>query len=246
MFHASQEHSSRIILAIDAANGSQEHLFQKSRKLFHPSVQYLCGLKLGRQTVLNLGTKRTQKLIGIAKDEMVPAIIDDKLNDIDETNKQIATAYFNMGFDGIIVNPFAGWKGGLASVFQLAHALDKGVIALVYMSHPGADRNYGQLILSRGKTPRPQYMIFAQESVKWGADGAIVGATRPAIIREVKRVLGRKVPIYSPGVGTQGGKLREASQAGADYFIIGRSITRAVEPVKMAARLAEQSISTGA
>ena len=206
----------------------------------------MCGLKLGRQTVLNLGAKATGQLIRMAKDNGIPTIIDDKLNDIDHTNTQISTAYFKMGFDGIIVNPFAGWKGGLAPVFHLAHTLGRGVITLVYMSHPEADRNYGQLVLSQGKTPRPQYMIFAQESVSWRADGAVVGATKPAIIKEVKSVLGRKVPIYSPGIGTQGGRLKEASRAGTDYFIIGRRITKAADPGKTAARFAEQSINTKA
>src|SRR5437773_12325505 len=108
-----------------------------------------------------------------------------------------------MGFDGIIVNPIAGWKGGLEPVFKIAQKGGKGVIVLVYMSNPGASDDFGQLVLRspRGR-PRPQYEIFAERAEGWGADGGVVGARRAESVRKVRVILSDGVGIYSHGVGT--------------------------------------------
>ncbi len=160
---ASKNNFSRIVLALDLQGSSQSQLLQTGKKLVEETSSYICAIKLGRQTVLNLGMQKTRILIAASHANELPSIIDDKLGDIDETNSAISQAYFELGFDAIIVNPIAGWKGGLEPVFKLAHNAGKGVIVLVYMSNPGATEAYGQLVLrnSRGK-PRPQYEIFAE------------------------------------------------------------------------------------
>ena len=71
----------------------------------------------------------------------------------------------------------------------------------------------------------------------------MVGATRPQVVREAKRILGGSVPIYSPGVGAQGGELAAALEAGTDYFIIGRSITESTAPSRKAEMFADLSMS---
>lgn len=240
---ASRENSSRIVLAIDIDQPRPQHGLKRAQQLLDKTVQYLCGVKISRQTVLNIGTRNTALLVKRVHDNDLPCIVDDKINDIGETNKAIADAYFRLGLDAIIANPFAGWKGGLEPLFQTAHNKGRGVILLVYMSHPGATEGYGQRVIAgHSKKPRFQYKLFAEKAVKWKADGAVVGATRPRIVKEVKAVLGGRVPIYSPGVGAQGGDLRRALEAGTDYFIIGRSITRDPHPEHAAERHA--SIST--
>ena len=241
---ASKNNFSRVILALDLEGSSQSQLLRTGKKLIEQTAPYICAIKLGRQTVLNLGMEKTRTLIATSHANELPCIIDDKLGDIDETNSAITQAYFELGFDGIIVNPFAGWKGGLEPVFKLAHDAGKGVIVLVYMSNPGATEAYGQLVLrnSRGK-PHPQYEIFAEKAAQWGADGAVVGGNRPDIVKKVRATLRNGIHIYSPGIGTQGGKVLRASNAGSDFFIIGRSITRATDPERAAQNFARQSVS---
>ena len=235
---------SRIILALDLQGSSSSKLLRDGKHLIERTAPYICAVKIGRPTVLNLGTEKTRILIKTSHENDLPCIIDDKLGDIDETNSAISQAYFNLGFDGIIVNPIAGWKGGLEPVFKIAHKEGKGVIVLVYMSNPGASDDFGQLVLRtpNGK-PRPQYEIFAERAEHWGADGAVVGATRPEIVKKVRSKLSDEVRIYSPGIGTQGGKVLQASRAGSDFFIIGRSITRASDPEKAAQDFARQSVA---
>lgn len=244
ILRTSKNNFSRVILALDLQGTGSGKLLKQGKNLVEKTAPYICAVKIGRPTVLNLGTEKTRLLVNAIHHNELPSIIDDKLGDIDEVNSAICEAYFGMGFDGIIVNPIAGWKGGLEPVFKLARSRGKGVIVLVYMSHPGADEDFGQLVLSKGRSkPRPQYEIFAEKTAKWGADGAVVGATRPEIVRRVRSKLNDGIGIYSPGIGTQGGKVIEASRAGSDFFIVGRSIAKTSDPEKAAQSFARQSMS---
>jgi orotidine-5'-phosphate decarboxylase len=241
---ASKNNFSRVILALDLQGSSQSQLLHNGKQLIEKTAPYICAVKFGRQTVLNLGMEKTRALVESSYSNELPCIIDDKLGDIDETNSAISRAYFELGFDGIIVNPIAGWRGGLEPVFTFAQKNGKGVIVLVYMSNPGASEAYGQLVLrnSRGN-PRPQYEIFAEKASQWGADGAVVGGNRPDIVKKVRAKLNNGIHIYSPGIGAQGGKVLRASNAGSDFFIVGRSITRSSDPERAAHNFARQSIS---
>ena len=241
---ASKNNFSRIVLALDLQGSSQRQLLRRGKKLIEETAPYVCAIKLGRPTVLNLGMEKTRTLIATSHANELPCIIDDKLGDIDDVNLAISQTYFALGFDGIIVNPIAGWKGGLEPVFNLARNGGKGVIVLVYMSNPGAKEAFGQLVLRRshGK-PKPQYEIFAEKADLWGADGAVVGGNRPDIVEKVRAKLHNGIHIYSPGIGTQGGKVLRASKAGSDFFIIGRSITRSSDPERAVHNFARQSVS---
>jgi orotidine-5'-phosphate decarboxylase len=234
---------SRVVLALNLEGSSSSRLFQQGKSLLEKTGSYICAIRFGRQTVLNLGLEKTRTIIREAHNSDLTCIIDDKLNDIDDTNSAISQAYFNLGFDGIIVNPFVGWKGGLDAVFRLAHQQGKGIITLVYMSHPGASEGYGRIVVNgNGENPRPFYQIFAENARTWGSDGAVVGATRPDIVQEVREMLKEPVQIFSPGIGAQGGTIPSLSKAGSDFFIIGRSITTSRDPEKTAQEYASQSI----
>jgi orotidine-5'-phosphate decarboxylase len=105
------------------------------------------------------------------------------------------------------------------------------------MSHKAATEGYGQTIVdAETGTKTLQYISFANKALKYGADGAVVGATHPEKIREIHEILGQKVPIYSPGIGAQGGTAQAALMAGATYVIVGREITLAENPAEAAKR----------
>jgi len=245
ILQSSRSKRSRIVLAIDVSDGPPRELTDRATDLFEQTRRSICAVKFGRQTILRIGPEGTAELIRKVHGSGLTTIIDDKLNDIDETNMAITRAYHKLGFDAITVNPFTGWKGGLEATFKLAHGRGMGLLALIYMSHPGASEGYGQKILSNAgsKKTRLEFEIFAERAVKWKADGAVVGATRPNIVRRAKEILGTSVPIFSPGVGTQGGEIARSLKAGTDYFIIGRSITTAKNPGNVAEEFAKASVA---
>jgi len=227
---------SNLILALDLPPLESHQLLSRGIKLLEGVHPYICAVKINHHLVLPLGLfDGVQRIVGLAHDLGLPTIMDCKINDVGDTNRVIAEFYYNAGFDAVIANPFVGWDEGLQPVFEIAKRKRRGVILLVYMSHKGAVEGYGQKI-THPKTGKltSQYLVFAEKALSWNADGAVVGATFPEKIEEVYAVLKERVPIYSPGVGVQGGDIEAAVAAGARYLIVGRKITLAEEPVKTA------------
>lgn len=238
MEEAAEKKDSKIVLALDfpySSLNSQENLFDRAHKIIEDVYPYICAVKINHHLVLPLGTfQGVKKLIEIIHEKDLPVIMDCKANDIGATNRVIAEYYYAAGFDAIIANPFVGWDEGLKPIFEVSKKMHRGVILLAYMSHRGAKEGYGQLIYDKEKDEKiAQYISFARKALNWGADGVIVGATVPEKIREINEILEDKIPIYSPGIGAQGGKAISAINAGANYLIVGRSITLDKNPKKI-------------
>lgn len=230
---------SNLVLALDLPPDKPSRLLSRGVEVLESAHPHICAVKLNRQLVLPLGLfDGVQKILKTAHDEGLPAVMDCKINDVGHTNQAIAEYYYKAGFDAVIANPFVGWKGGLQPVFEVAEKMHRGVILLVYMSHEGAIEGYGQTV-QHYKTGKlvPQYVAFAEKALSWNADGAVVGATYPDKIKEIHEILGNQVPIYSPGVGAQGGNVELAVKSGARYLIVGRAITLAESPAESAKQL---------
>jgi len=242
MEEAAKSKNSPIVLALDFPYEAPENrvkVLVKAQKILKAVHPYICAVKINHHLVLPLGTfDGVQQLVEQIRGQGLLAIMDAKVNDIEATNQVIADYYYAAGFDALIANPFVGWEEGLKPLFEASQKLARGVILLCYMSHKGASEGYGQTIIDP-ETGRKtlQYVSFAKKASKWGADGVVVGATYPQKIAEVKQILGKKVPIYSPGIGFQGGAAETALEAGARYLIVGREITLAIDPAQVANKL---------
>ncbi len=242
----SDERSSRLVLALDISTmvkseDDVSNLYRKAKWILSEVEKFIVALKVNFQLLLPLGLYGyLQEVVDEAKGYGLVTIMDCKLNDVEHTNRWAAAHFFEVGFDALTANPFAGWDGGLRGLFEEAKMRRKGVILLVYMSHLGAEENYGRkILLSDGKV-KPYYMLFAEKAVEWGADGVIVGATRPNVIEEVRRMMPKEVLIFSPGVTVQGGDAIMAFRAGADYIIVGRAIYEAKKPRRAAKQIMEK------
>ena len=236
MDRSAKKTDSNIVLALDLPSDQPQSLLSRSIQILKETHSHVCGVKINRQLVLPLGLfNGVQKILSIAQDLELPTIMDCKINDVGHTNRIIAEYYYKAGFDAVTANPFVGWEQGLQPVFEVAKQMRRGVILLVYMSHKAAEEGYGQTI-QNPKTEQlsPQYLAFAEKALSWNADGAVVGATYPDKIREVHRILREKIPIYSPGVGVQGGGVEATIKAGARYLIVGRTITLSENPAETA------------
>lgn len=245
MQDSAKSKQSRLILALDCPftpSDNHSNLLAKAQKVLQAVHPYIAAVKINHHLTLPLGTfDGVAALVEQIRGQGMLAIMDAKVNDIGNTNQVIAEYYFAAGFDAIIANPFVGWEEGLKPLFEVAKRQNRGVILLTYMSHKGATEGYGQTIVdAETGMQMPQYVSFARKAVAWGADGVVVGATRPEKIAEVKGILGGRAEIYSPGVGIQGGGADAAVRAGADYLIVGREITNAVDPADAAQRLLDQ------
>ncbi len=242
MEETAKNKESSTVLALDFPfqnPENRENLLAKAEHILEAVHPYICAVKINHHLVLPLGTfDGVQKIVKKAHDRALMTIMDCKVNDIGSTNQVIAEYYYAAGFDALIANPFVGWEEGLKPTFDVARRLKRGVILLTYMSHKAAREGYGQTICNAETGEKtPQYISFAQKAVEWDADGVVVGATYPEKIREVHEILKDKIPIYSPGIGAQGGKIEAALSSGSRYLIVGREITLAENPAETAKKL---------
>ena len=232
---ASEQNNSRIVLALDLESPAVSQLASKSEEVLRKASHYICAVKINRQLVLALGLRNgVDRLVKVAHDLSLPAIMDAKLNDVGHTNEFMMRSFLEAGFDAVIASPVAGWENGLDSVFKLANASGKAVILLIYMSNPGAEEFYSLMVRQSDGGTRPMFELLVEKAIEWKAHGAIVGATKPQVITRVRELVGPSLRIYCPGVGVQGGDARKALDAGADYLIVGRSIYDSTDPAKAA------------
>jgi orotidine-5'-phosphate decarboxylase len=235
---ASMIKRSRIILALDLTDRSDLNEF--ALRTISQLESYICAIKLNFHLILPLSGSELSEVNRLVHSYNLQSIADIKLNDIPSTNKIAISHLSSMGFDATTVNPFIG-TAGLRAVVVQAHELNSGILALVYMSHIGAPAGFGINFVGSNSQVTSLYQKFFQDAVACRVDGVIVGANRLEILKEISCKKDR-IPIYSPGVGVQGGNIKQAANSGTDYFIIGRSIIGSKDPLKTAKTLQHQLV----
>ncbi len=235
---ASVNRNTRLILSLDPVGIDTSKLESYALEMLEKLSDCICGVKLNWHLLLPLSLPEISKITSKAHELGLQCIADCKLNDIGSTNEVAVRYLMDAGFDAVTVNPFIGWADGVDAIIREANNRCGGVILLTYMSHRGAAEGYGKIIVE-DEGIQPFYKVFAYRALQWGCDGVIVGATRADIIREVYGILKEDIPIYSPGIGVQGGSITDALKSGARYIIIGRSILYSQNPREEARRLME-------
>ncbi len=208
---------SRLILALDVLE--REKALEIAKKTAH----YLYAIKVGWPLVMNAGMGIVSEISQFSK-----VICDFKVADIPNTTRLIVRTTKKYGASGIIVHSFVGRDSVHAAVEE---AGDMDVFVVTEMSHPGA--------LDFMQENAEKMVKIAKEE---GARGIIAPATRPERLRKIRKIAGDLL-ILSPGVGAQGGKARDAIEAGADYIIVGRSIYNAENPEKKAKEIMEEILN---
>ena len=153
------------------------------------------------------GWESLQKTIDyIPKD--IFTIADAKRGDIGNTSRLYAKAFFEkMGVDSVTVSPYMGED----SVKPFLEFANKWVILLAHTSNEGSSDFQ---ILSTGQ--RPLYEEVILKSKQWATPDElmyVVGATRADKIAEIRQIA-KEHFFLVPGVGNQGGSLKEVSIAG--------------------------------
>ena len=228
----------KIILANDydlSTKNVKTKTLSNIQKL-HP---FICGLKLNFHLLLPLSGKEILKINTLAHEFGLQTIADIKLNDIGNTNRVTSENLWKLGFDAVIVNPIMGLDS-LKNLVKFAHREDKGVITLCHMSAPEAKLSYDMEIKMKKK--QQLYQLFLDWALTSKVDGIVVGATFPKIIQYCANKIGKKLSIFSPGVGVQGGNPKTVLSSGTNYLIVGRTILNAEEPTVVAKQLFLQSI----
>jgi len=170
-----------------------------------------------------------------------PVILDAKRGDIASTAAAYARAVFGvLGADAVTLHSYLGRD----SLEPFLADPERGAFLLCKTSNPGSN-DLQTLPLADGE---PFYRRVARLASGWEAKGnlgLVVGATDPSVLADVRRVA-PDLWILAPGVGEQGGSLREAAAAGLRPDGLGllvpvsRTIARAADPGGEARRLRDE------
>lgn len=211
------EKNTRLILALDVTDR------EEALKIAEEVWESVDAIKVGYPLVLATGLEIIRELA-----EFAPVIADFKVADIPNTDRLICDQVFEAGAEAVIVQGFTG-KDSLEACIEVASEYGKDVFVVSEMSHPG-----GAQFLRDAAEP------IAKMAVEAGAFGLVAPATRPERVREIRKIIGNKLTIISPGVGAQGGKASDVIAAGADWVIVGRSIYKAENPGEAAKQIAAE------
>jgi len=135
-------------------------------------------------------------------------IADAKRGDIGNTSSMYAKAFFDtMEFDAVTVAPYMGED----SVKPFLTYLDKWVILLALTSNKGA---FDFQFMTEGGEKLFEKVI--KTSAEWGTEDNlmyVVGATKADMLADIRKIIPNHF-LLVPGVGAQGGSLREVAENG--------------------------------
>lgn len=205
---------SKIPSSIKKGNSKQNAILKFNKVIIDQTFDLVCSYKMQSSYYEAEGVngmvalKKTVQYIKKNHPE-IPLILDAKRGDIGSTNLGYTKAIFDdLEFDAVTVNPYLGGE----SLVPFLERKTKGIIVLVKTSNPGAGEF--QDLLIKGK---PLYQIVAKKVANgWNKNGncaVVVGATYSKELKEVRKIIG-DMPILIPGIGTQGGDLKNTIKNG--------------------------------
>ena len=190
--------------------GSPDGLVEFNRRIIESTADLVCAYKVNLAFYESHGEagwgmlRRTLRFIPAG----IVTIGDGKRGDIGNTSAMYAKALREeLGFGACTVNPYMGGD----SVTPFLSTPEHGVFILAVTSNPGA-KDFQYLKVNG----RPLYERVIGKAKRWNTQencGLVVGATRPAELKRV-RTLAPRMPFLIPGIGAQGGDLRQAVRYG--------------------------------
>lgn len=174
------------------------------------------------------GVKALCNTIAYAKSKGMFVITDGKRNDIGTTMEAYATAHIGttvvdgeeidaFGADALTVNGYLG-TDGIKPLAKICAEKDKGIFVLVKTSNPSS----GELQDMKLETNETVYEHMGKMCENWGEElegkygysavGAVVGATYPEQLKEMREKLSRTFFLV-PGYGAQGGGAEDVKNA---------------------------------
>lgn len=210
-----------IIVSLDIPLQKASRLVRELKKVEDKIGAY----KISSLQVMETGLKAVVAELRLAT--KVPLIYDHQkgATDIPEVVEQQVKLAADMEVDAFIGVPQGAGSKSLESFVSACKKFKIEPIVLTEMSHAESDK-YLHADYS--------WKIF-QDSIKLGVKQIVAPGNKPErlkLIREWIRQSGKELLVLSPGIGAQGGKAKEAVQAGTDYPIIGRAIYESENPAK--------------
>lgn len=164
------------------------------------------------------GCRALERVIRHARHAGLIVICDAKRGDIGSTAEAYARGYLAgedpdaaaWGADALTVSPYLG-RDTLEPFVKVATERGAGIYVLVRTSNPGAGTfqdvtgTDGRTVFQRVARIVEELSQSTRNAYPYGAVGAVVGATYPHELTEVRQLLPH-APLLIPGYGSQGGR----------------------------------------
>ncbi len=214
----------RVIVALDYPNPSLALEFVER---LSPS---LCRLKIGKELFTLAGPQFVRQVV----DKGFDVFLDLKFHDIPNTVAAACKAASDLGVWMVNVHASGGAKMMDAACTAIRKTgADTKLIAVTVLTSMG-DNDLAEIGFNDGA--EAQVLRLAQLSFDSGMDGVVCSAHEAALI---KGKVGSDFLTVTPGIRLAGGDVGDqkrimtpvaAIQNGADYLVIGRSITKSEDP----------------
>jgi orotidine-5'-phosphate decarboxylase len=174
------------------------------------------------------GCEALARVIQRARRAGLIVICDAKRGDIGSTAEAYARGYLAgedpgaapWGADALTVNPYLG-RDTLEPFVRIASERGAGIYVLVRTSNPRAGtfqdigKSEGKMVFEHVAAVVEEFASQTRGSSAWGAVGAVVGATYPQELANLRDVMPH-APLLIPGYGSQGGRATDLAKAFAD------------------------------
>lgn len=194
---------------------SEDPIFEFNKKIIDATNSYCVAYKPNIAFYESLGIngwKALEKTINYLNSSYpeIFTIADAKRGDIGNTSSMYAKAYFEtLNFDSITINPYMGKD----SVEPFLEYKNKHTILLALTSNVGAfDFQTKNIVDNSNKL----YEEVIKTSTSWENSNQlmyVVGATKASYLKEIRNIVPNNF-LLVPGVGAQGGDLKEVCDNG--------------------------------
>ena len=194
---------------------SEDPIFEFNKKIIDATNSYCVAYKPNIAFYESLGIngwKALEKTINYINSSYpeIFTIADAKRGDIGNTSSMYAKAYFEtLNFDSITINPYMGKD----SVEPFLEYKNKHTILLALTSNVGAfDFQTKNIVDNSNKI----YEEVIKTSTSWENSNQlmyVVGATKASYLKEIRNIVPNNF-LLIPGVGAQGGDLKEVCDNG--------------------------------
>jgi len=224
-----------VIVALDA--GSEDEALRTVSALAPEASFFKVGLELF--------TACGPAFVGELRRRDLRVFLDLKLHDIPNTVRGAARSAAGLGIDLLTVHATGG-RPMIEAAWEGVEGSDTKILAVTVLTS-FAPTDLADVWGRTEADPLTEVLRLARASVAAGVDGVVCS---PREARAVRSAIGDQRLIVTPGIRPDGADAGDqaraatpsaAAEAGADFLVVGRPITRAEDPLAAYRALAEQA-----
>jgi orotidine-5'-phosphate decarboxylase len=220
------KHDPKIIVALDYADA------KSALKLVAQLDPALCRLKVGKELFTATGPQFVEQL----SQENFGVFLDLKFHDIPNTVAKACTAASNLGVWMLNVHASGGLEMMQAARLAVNNCADQPLLIAVTVLTSMDQTALSQIGIHTDVATH--VLNLATLTQQAGLDGVVCSALEAAMLR---RELGKEFCLVTPGIRPANASMDDQSRVvtpsdalhmGADYLVIGRPITQALNPLQ--------------